>query len=260
MKRHNEGVTIFETLLALTIGMSILLIGLNLYQSFQKNSAIMQLNTNIDTLFQAAVNYYQANCPKGGKLDPANVTGTVKLLNITTDLITPGYLVSTFPTPNPLVNASGPGSGYIVQFNEYTAPRYQQTCSNPPSCTVTTSTQIGTAVIWKIQVAVLMTTTDATLLQDYENYLIADCLSNNTGTGGSVPLCKTNPTGNYLVFERLPSAATSSMTAQLLNSQSSLWMTNPLLKQFNQQYTTNPMSDVTNQGHTTEYQYFYCSG
>lgn len=256
-KGQEQGVTLLEVLLVIAIALSIIVLSLRQYYGFRVQTDMLRVRTNVDILLQAAAGYYQANCPKGNLLDPTIATGMVKPLNITTDLINSGYLSPTFPQPIPLVDSTGPGGGYIVQFNQYTMPRTQLVCSDPPTCTpaLATPAQIGTIVIWKIQVAVLMRNISATQLANAKNIIGADCLSNATGTPPMSSLCSAHQTGNYLVFERLPSYVTSNP-----DSQSDLWLTTPITKQFVQMYTTNPITDLTNQSHTPEYQYYYCSG
>jgi hypothetical protein len=253
MKRRYEGITLLEAVLVLAVGASIILFSFRQYESFREDADVLQLKTNVDQLFQAAAGYYQANCPQGKLLDPTIATNP-KAIDITNDLITPGYLEASFPTPNPLVDSTGPGSGYVVQFNEYTMPRTIPVCADPPACDISTPQQIGTIVMWQIQVSVLMKNTSPGQLAEFQNYLEADCLSKNTGPGGTVLPCSTNPTGNYVVWQRLPSFATSNW-----NAESTYWPSIPFLNQFKQMYTTNPITDLTGQSHTPEYQYFYCS-
>jgi len=254
---HREfGMTLIEVLLVLAIAMSILVMSLRQYYSYRLDADMMQLSFNVNTLFEAAAAYYQANCGPGKQLDPNVTTATRKPLNITTDLINAGYLASNFPIPNPLVDGTAPGSGYVVQFNEYTMPRMQPVCSDPPDCTTSTPIQVGTIIIWKIQVAVATNNMTAVRLANTQAFLQADCVSTVSGSPPMSALCSTNPTtGTYLVFERLPSFVNSDLRAR-----SPDWLSMPLLKQFNQMYTTNPITDLTNQSHTPEYQYYYCNG
>lgn len=257
MKRRDDGITLLEVLLVLAIGGVLFVLSIQQYNSLRQDAYVQQLRLNIDILLHAAAGYYQANCPKGGKLDPALVTNPVVTLSIPSDLISGGYLTSNFPTPNPLVNSASSGNvyqGYTVQFKEYTYPRNQQVCSNPPTCTVSTAEQIGTIVAWQIQVTVSMQNTSQTQLATYQNYLAADCLTGGGSGGGSIAFCSDNVAGNYLAFDRLPSYVISNP-----NAVSTFWPSNPLLKQFNQMYTTNPITDLTGQSDSPEYQYYYCS-
>ena len=248
------GMTMLETLLVMAVGVSLIVLGVRLYTVYKRDTNLLELESNIDTLFSAAVGYYHAQCKRGGLLDPAIATGSVKAINITTDLITPGYLTTPFPRPNALVDSSGPGGGYIVQFNKFLIPRTTLTCSNPPTCSSTTSTQIGTYVIWRIQVSVLMRNTSAGQLANARSFLGGQCLSSASGSPATVALCTTNPTGNYVVLDRLPSAAIHP------DAGSPLWLSMPAISQFKQLYTTDPMSSLTSTNHSPEYQYFYCNG
>lgn len=250
------GITLTELLLVLAIGGIVLTLSLRQYYLLREDAYVLQVQANVDALFQAAAHYYQANCAKGGQLDPEIATSSVKAIDTFNDLIQPGYLPSNFPAPNPIVYSAGAGYGYIVQFNKYTAPRYQAVCSNPSTCDTEVPLQIGTIVFWKIQVSVLLQPTQPEKWPVYLGYLSGNCLSSGTGPNGTVERCDKVPApyGDYVAFERLPSYPTSNW-----GTQSTFWLTNPLLKQFNQMYTTNPITDLTTQSHTPEYQYFYCS-
>jgi prepilin-type N-terminal cleavage/methylation domain-containing protein len=253
-KRYQEGVTLLEVLLVLTIAASFAVLGLRQYQNFRLDADILELRKNVDTLFLSAANYYWANCSAGHQLDIVHAPGTTKAINISTDLIQGGYLSSSFPTSNALVNNTSTNGGYVVQFNKYTDVRYQSVCSNPPSCSSTVQTPIGTIILWRIQVSVLMQNTTTQKLTNAKNYLSANCLSTSSGTT-VVPCTSATSTGTYVVFERMPSYPTSDWS-----SQSTFWPSNPLVQQFDQMYTTNPITNLTTVDHTAEYQYFYCNG
>jgi hypothetical protein len=145
--------------------------------------------------------------------------------------------------------------GYTVQFNKHTSPRYSQVCQDPPTCSSFTNTQIGTVVLWEIQVSVTPINTSPDELQKYQSYLAANCTGTLSGFPTETPLCSSGPTGTALVFQRFPSEVITNA-----GFGSTFWPSMPLLKQFKQMYSTDPMSDLTSQDHSTEYQYFYCSG
>lgn len=83
----------------------------------------------IDVLFTALRQYYQANCRihydyttgtalTPGTLDPANNPSQNKLINITTDLVTPGYLTTGWPPADvPYIDTTAGNYGFIVQFS-----------------------------------------------------------------------------------------------------------------------------------------------
>lgn len=277
MKSRQRGLTLLEAILAITIAGAIIVMGLRQYQSLQRENYLRQINANVDAIFQAAAYYYYANC-KGGTLDILNNPPTTRVININSDLITPRYLLMTIPS-NPLISGTGV-AGYLVQFNQATSAR--NVCT---STGCATSTQIGTNVIWRIQVSALLR--DSTMSSSYQRITNADCVT-SIMAGGSVASCANaasfasacqfllTPTGipiidfifswfasligcnnninnynNYLTWERLPSMASPNSTADT-------WVTMPIVKQFKQMYETNPITNLTNTSHNPEYQYFQC--
>jgi prepilin-type N-terminal cleavage/methylation domain-containing protein len=253
IKHH--GVTVLEMLLALAVGGVLLTIGMQQYKGWTVGSQAMQLNQTVDQLFNAAAQFYNANCVTGGQLDPAVAEGTTIPVSLNT-LVQDGYLHS-LPGPNPIVNTSNISNAYIVQFNQYSSPRLEAVCSNPPTCTTMKTASIGTIVLWRIQVAVLMQQTQSNQLAQAQGYLTADCLSqpnSQTGSAGmTVQPCASNKTGNYVVFERLPMYPT--VKPRVL---SPLWPSYPLLQQFNQMYITYPVNYLIDLNGGTQAQYFYC--
>lgn len=199
----------------------------------------------------------------------------------------PGYLPKWPLPPNifigadPVNNPSFPV--YVVQFNPdtvsqisynaCTALAYAGTPPNTLACTsnnpitpssapASPSTGQAAVLIWRAQVAAQVYNPGVTpaqyqvLVQTYAYQTGADCVSSWNGT--YVKPCSTNPvapvTNAYLVWERLPSYASSGMT-------STFWQSVPLLKQFNLQYEHDQMYEF-NVGYTgaSTPQYYLCGG
>lgn len=284
-----KGVTLLEVLLVLAVISSIIILSIRQYQIYRLDADVHQVRFNIDQLTNAAAGYYQANCTNGGTLDPDSSPTSPYVINVTSDLINKGFLPANALGYSPLIDNASPLGAYQVQFNKYTTPR--QVCVRgtnatgiTPSAGCTSALQIGTLVIWKIQVAVLLN--DSTLAQQYQNLFLADCVSTKSATGivscsqsasfsalcqfyrnipPNDPLyaiynslannmgCPTSGSSasynNYVVWERLPSFATP-------DTQSPFWQTNPLVQQFTQMYSTYPITYLTGANHTTEFQYF----
>jgi Tfp pilus assembly protein PilE len=250
-KKQMLGVSLIEVILALLIGISLLLISIRQYQSFKLDQDIRQLQYNVDTIFQAMNRYYQANCfgtthpstgvVTSGTLNPALNPANPFLINITTDLANTGFLTNRIPR-SLIVNTAGPATnqynGYVAQFNQSTQSKMLCISSGCAS-----QTNVGTIVTWRAQVAVLLQKPPQA--QQYKNALTADCLS-NLGAGGTViPCTPVSISGNYLVWERLPSFASP-------NSESESWVLNPTVNQFTQMYTTYPGTYLLNtQGQIT---------
>lgn len=240
MKLTQQGVTLIEILLVLTIAAIIYIIGFQQYASFRNYQYAAQAKINVDTLFQAAANYYRANCiqyvdnsgttVKQGTLDPDAMSSILNQfpLNINNDLSQPGFLSKWPFVANPLVSTDA--DNYVVQFNLTTQPRKQSLSDG-------TSQTIGTLYLWKIQVSMMLSTQAAKNPTTYLQLLGADCLSTFDGT--VVTPCTSSSSGNYLVWERLPSFSAP-------NSSTPLWLMAPTVNQFNQQYNTYPMKILTN--------------
>lgn len=128
------GATLLEVILVLGIIGVVFVMGVNVYRSFQNTFQTQQVIYNVDQLFEAAANYYKANCAAGSIspnqpdfLSPyqAVSTGAVTYppaadayypISIVSVLLANGYLQNWHPA-NPLVDPSGGESGYIVQLN-----------------------------------------------------------------------------------------------------------------------------------------------
>jgi len=239
-KKLSQGVTLIEILLVLLVGAAILILSIKQYQSFRNDADIQQLQYNVDTLFQGMADYYQVNCygttapttgiVTAGKLHPSQNPKNPTVIDITNDLAKNGFLINPI-RPSGLVNSSGPPignpyNGYVIQFNQTTQSAVACVTAN-----CATSAPIGTSVVWMMQVSVLMS--DPTTTAQYKNMLTADCLS-TVGAGGAIlPCTAASTSGNYVVFERLPSMASP-------NAVSPLWVSKPGLKEFTGMYTNYP--------------------
>jgi len=289
--RRQAGVSLGEVILVLVIVGMVFGMGIQQYVVYQRDVNLRQIVANVNTISQAAANYYYANC--FGKTDPGAGTvipGTLNpgsspsnpfTLNMTNDLVTPGYLTTTIPL-NPLIDSSGANNGYVVQYTRTDTPSMlciDSGCSK--------KTQIGTTVSWNMQVAVKLSNPD--LASQYSKITNATCVSSQKGTDGvascdtasnyaaicsyyrSIPASSpyytrfssmannlgcpasssSNAYNNFLVFESKPSAYG-------VDNLPTLWQTNAVVKQFTQGYRTNPISNLTSSSHNPEYQYFLC--
>lgn len=254
-RAHSAGVTLLEVLLVLAVGGMLLVLGIKQYNFYQRGAEIAELQANADQLFFAAVKYYQAECGKDKLLDPlANPSLPDQvILNVQTDLIDGGYLDNKFPKNNRLVNDGSGYKGYYVQLNKDDSYKRTIEVCDDVDCTSTTTKEIGTIIIWHIQVGVRMKNNSSTDLNNIKNALSANCLSAASGAG--VRTCAQNVSGDNIVFELLPGYAVSRSDAQ-----SQFWMSTPIVTQFNQMYTTEPLSKLMTVDHIPEYQYYYCSG
>jgi type II secretory pathway pseudopilin PulG len=256
MNRKMAGVTLIEVIVVIIIASGIFLLGMKFYNAIRRDGDVAQVKYNVDRIFAAATEYYQANCRWQrnpltgvhvgvltlGKLDPAANPGTPFPVTVTS-LSTGGYLDPNSPIPlSPLINNATLNGGYIVQFNK-AAPTDQLVSGN----------KMGKVIIWTVQVAVAIR--NAAPLQMVK-MLGADCAANASGnviTPCSVGLPASASQTVYAVWERLPSNAAP-------NAEADTWMGNAEVKAFTQLYTNNniqngqpgPSNTITN------YQNYLC--
>jgi len=243
--RSMNGVTLVETMLVLVIMSAIILLGFQQYQVYHRQALYAQVVYNVDQLFGATAEYYQANCRKQinpqtgassgwltGSLDPSSNPENPFPISISS-LHNAGYLDAT------LYNEVGINNGYFVQLNQST-PTARTSTNNGVVSTM------GNVIVWKIQVAVLLNTRvvpASALLR----VLGADCLSRHVGSS-VIPCESAGPpptTGQiYAVWERLPTFAAP-------NANTNNWISNAQVSNFNQLYTNN--SVVTNQSTPQNY-------
>lgn len=255
-KVEQKGATLLEVMLAIGVAGVIFILGIKMYQSYQNTAQLEQLRYNVDQLFQAMGNYYKANCAAGDISPnppdilspyPPSTTGipypptptSYFPVPITSKLINDGYLTNWAPS-NPMIDKTGGESGYVVQLNPIilsgVAANACVVLNSGTHCVQTTPTSTIPAtqaliVTWAIQIAVKIKQLNK--IGAYANLLGADCISGETS--GSFPTTidacpSVNPNRNYIVWKRIPSAAT-------LKKGSVLDTSLPALKQFNLQYT-----------------------
>lgn len=261
-----QGASLIEILLVFVIVMSLVILGLRQYQIFKTDQDLLQLQANVDALFEASSNFYHMLCY--GTTDPSTFQLTPGILHptanppsmvsidINNNLSKNGLLAITLPF-NPLVDSNGPANGYVVQFNQAPAQARMQCttgtsasgCSTPPS-------QIGVISTWRIQVAVLLKHPE--LGAQYQQMMGAQCLSSLIP--GQVPFvstCQAQKPGSYLVWERMPAERS-------FEQRSGLWSFMPVVSLFTQQYNTYPINYLLNtagsiQASTpAQTQYFLC--
>jgi type II secretory pathway pseudopilin PulG len=256
-----SGLSAIEMMLVIIISMTMLAMGLRLYQANQQFQYTAQVKFNVDQIFEALANYYRANCSNNYSYTGAQLTiGTLDqrsspsdpfpITNIQTTLVTPGYLSNWPFATNPIVDsAAGINKGYVAQFNFNTAGYGARVMRGLPESGVFYSgLPVGYIYFWKAQVAIKLA--KPSLANQYKNILAADCVSSLSGS--TVLPCSSNPpAGGYLVWERLPSLA--------ITGRSSLWVAMPRVKQFKEQYTNDSYYEATNNGYALT-QTYLCGG
>lgn len=248
--KQNQGVTLLEILLVLVIAASLVLLGIQQYTSYQRYQELDQVRYSVDLLFQAAANFYRANCIeyldasgtiiKPGRLDPESVVPEPPKykLDIYANLWRDGF-INEWPFPDNAYVRKGVDQ-YVVQFVKTYSDRTQEMSD-------TTIQTIGRIPVLKIQIAVRLSTTAATDASTYEKVLGATCVG---GKSGLFVECGSDPK-DYLIWERLPSLGSPGIA-------SDLWPTLHTVDQFTQMYTTYPITSLTSGAVAN--QLFLCTG
>lgn len=237
MQRNASGFTLIEVMLVLVISASLLMVGYQFYLSIRSDADILQVQYNVDRIFSAASEYYQANCRQQKNADPKlpapSLTATLDPANSPTSpfavtvssLRTAGFLDATLPM-NRYIDASTLNGGYVVQFNEA-----------PANDRMVNGKKMGNIYIWTIQVAVAVRAPNKASPLAIVRLLGADCASNAGATAGTVNSCNSGIPANtgstvYAVWERLPSFAAP-------NAETNTWIGNAEVKSFTQLYTNS---------------------
>lgn len=266
---NQEGVTLIEVLLGLVIGASLILLGLQTYQQFNDQGNINKAQYNINVLFQGLRGFYLSNCINNRNYTTGNVMsmsliGALDPSYLPADVAQPSYpipittLLADAYVGNWNAGFSPIITNYVVQLNLYNNTTYPGYARNVQFCysgTCSSETTVATdnIYLWTAQVAVQVG--NVAKIQLYKSLLGADCISSLAGS--IVTPCSQSPTANdYLVFERLPSFATT-------DSNSPLWMSIPMLKLFKAQYTNDEDYAVTTRDNSYfqgSYQNYLCGG
>ncbi len=252
-KRRHFGITLLEAMLALAVGSALVVMGMRQYMIYKHGTDVYDLQTQVDQLFYSAALYYQKECARHQKLDPKDFPlSNTKVLDINTDLIAKNYLADTFPRPNNFVDSSSGFQGYVVQLNKIEVKRYNTPCDIPTACR--NDEQIGTNLLWRIQVSVKMKDTTPAALSSAKNLTAATCLSTGSGSPTSVAECDANTPGDYLVFERMPSFTTSENEGI-----SPYWQSMHYVTQFKEEIDPEySLTYLLSHSHSPEYNYYYC--
>lgn len=271
-----KGMTLLEIMLVLAIAASMILMGIQLYQSSETEKNYFVLKTNVDLLFQAMKGYYQTECDlyfsengsvgsKGAlTFNPANAPIPPAFASISFDVTTVNrYIASTWPRYTSVVyDNSSEAASYFAQFNPLTGTNKKTyACwyfgSGSPVCDPASTLSSSNIVLWQAQIAVKMK--DPAKTTYYVGIAGADCAVDtipsdapvNCATGGVTM----GVSANYMVWQRLPSFSSP-------NIRSPNWISNPVVKEFKLQYTHDPMYELYNPSATLPdmYQYYYCGG
>lgn len=259
IKHHMVGATLLELLLALAIGLTVAVMGLRLYATFERDVHAQALLANVNQIFQAMGNYYLVNCRQmrrgdgvvvvgTGKLDPTNTNyssylsstnpDTVIALSDTVNTLISGGFLSSWRPANGLVDAtaSGTSNGYQAQFTRLPDTAMSvYACNNDdgtPPCTQSGLTALnGTAptaqsyvVRWQAEVSVTFDTAT-------EAAKVAPMI------GGTVTTDAQGKASSTVTWKR--SALTVTPTS------SSDWIMSPAMKVFNMQYTNDGMAALS---------------
>jgi hypothetical protein len=237
-----------EVVLALAVAGAITIMGFRTYNYYSFDTHVRYLQQNVETLMNAAAMFYQANCAS-----TLATTTSPYVLNITSQLVTPGYLSYPWGEDKigPIVKTSDPTGGFVVQYNllPTTSAVMNVDCSSG-DCSSTTSPKIYPQalvstlqpLLWEIQVSVKVNTNISSAQMTYILGMTgASCLT-NSGSGSTINNCRSPGSAPYtwIAWTQLPSLASP-------HSLSPHWLRMPSVKQFNLQYTHDQMFELSNQ-------------
>lgn len=244
LKSDEDGFTLLEVILALVIGASILLLSIQQYQNFKRDSDITSIQSNTDVLFAALTQYYSAYCadPNHTLGQPSNIPYPVSI----STLQNAGFLDPKQLRQNPLVSYAGVApTGYILQFNPSRMPREVKMSDG-------TTQPVGTILMWTAQVSVQLAANENA--QALQNALGADCLSPYR-MNGYVEQCGAS-TGDFAVFTR-------TISLPSLRGNPNTWIGRAKLPLFTQMYTTYPILNLVDQNQASKIrstQFYRCGG
>jgi type II secretory pathway pseudopilin PulG len=284
--KRQEGITLLEVILVLTIASALLVLSTRIYRLHQQQLQITRLQYNLDAMFNALSQYYYANCsnssaagglnPGGGNLWSSTGSGVNLSQPQLMGLYTASYglkdylKLTNLANNDSIVDNSGDTnavqySGYVLQFNPKITTNAETigACTTTPGCGTPVETAHVTntsTVLFSMQVAIKVfmpssfsSAQKLAYVTAYQNALGADCSS--VLVSGVVTPCASataSSTNNYLVFTRMPSFSSSTAASRL-------WQSLPYLKQFNVQFTHDQMYELTYGSFGTPI-YYVCGG
>jgi type II secretory pathway pseudopilin PulG len=287
MRQKISGITLLESLLAIAIAVSLLLLGIRQYEQYRIEASFIEVKKNVDVLFQALGQYYQANCrnlsdeavaiPAGrasqttlGDLAPGgalnvdySTANTAYPVNIQTALSANHYLPDNWPMVTPIVDASTYSARFIFKLGTkqaYACWNFYNTAGQVQCNTslyFPSATDIGPQDIqpnqvafWLVQVSVqVQNDPGGTKTSAFLGPTGASCAS------GVADRCDGSTTPHFLIWQQLPTKSGSRINSDLWVSQSQEAM-------FNQQYTHDVMYELATSSYTTPgtTNYYYLCG
>jgi hypothetical protein len=273
--RNICGVTLLEIMLVLSIAALLIIMSVNMTKYWLYQNNVQLLKVTVDQLFDAAASYYKANCGITnivvGPASNGPLVGTSSPYAISpAALVTAGYLKSNWNQPvNSLVNTTDPSGGYLVQYNLVSNSAINASCTAPnciPSNTTFPSGGASTgtykaainnnmsALVWIIQISVLMANTSTSSMIRIGNYLGYSCMTAEVGTTQTTPCPAIGATPAWLAWMRLPAFASP-------GSSTPLYLAMPMVKELNLQYTHDQMYELSAQtynGTSSSSAYYTC--
>jgi type II secretory pathway pseudopilin PulG len=287
MKKNLIGLTLIETMLVLSIAAFLILLGMRQYQQYRIDASFVQVKKNVDVLFQALGQYYQANCRNvsdeaissltgkpatstkgdlapGGNLNvDYTLTNKAYLIDIQ-QMVQNHYLPPNWQTITPIVDTDSYVANFIFMLGTkqmYACWNYYTTSSTVQCNTALyfpSSTDVGPTDIqpdqvafWLVQVSAhVYNDTDGSKTLAYLGPTGANCAS------GSPDTCDGSTTPSYLIWQQLPTKSGSKIN-------SDLWVSQQQEAMFNQQYTHDVMYEFANPNYAptgSNIDYYYLCG
>lgn len=272
MLKRMSGLTLLEVILVMVIASSLLLLGIKQYENFKMQSSFLDVRKNVDVLFQALGQYYQANCRSlsdqavaytkgstpttlqgdlapGGVIKDYKVSNQLVTINIQNKLIEKHFLTENWLTPAPLVDESEGEGGYIASFLFLLTTKQEYACWNftntagKVSCNTAlyypNDPDVGPQTIRDNQVAYWLVQVAVKIADDPSGIkTLAFVGPAGASCASGVPdACDGSKKPQYLIWQRLPTKAASRVN-------SDLWVSQQQEAVFNQQYTHDVMYEM----------------
>jgi Tfp pilus assembly protein PilE len=288
-----KGITLLESLLALAIASTIILLALRSYNTMQKNEGMQAVNANIDFLFVAMSQYYRANCgttnydstgadvsayyagtgavTNRGTLNPLSfasstpVSYAINLFSGSDNLVLDGYMNLKNLAYSSFVDSSGgANTGYFLQFNPSTITTEQfNACAGTTasSCMAPTSGATGTSAKTGTGTKVLIWNAQvAVKIAPSVSNSLAKMIAYKNALGADC-ISSVN-SGIVTPCNAGPTPGNYLVWSRLASDPSpktmdSLWSYMPSVKQFNLQYTHDQFYEMNN---PTGTYYYLCGG
>jgi type II secretory pathway pseudopilin PulG len=263
-----SGITLLEILLVIAIAASLILLAITQFEQFKRQAAFLDVKRNVDILFRALGQYYQANCRSltdqsiadtvgknptvlqgdlapGGLIADYTISNQEYSVDIQEKLVKKHYLASDWPLYSPVVDNDSYAAKFIFLLTTkqaYACWNFKNQAGNV-NCNISQyypgDTDVGPQTIQDKQVAYWLIQVSVKVPNDTDgSKTIALLGPTGANCASSVPdRCDGSDTPNYLIWQQLPTKSSSRISSDSWEAQNQEAL-------FNQQYTHDVMYEI----------------